>query len=54
MTVQKSAFGFFKNLKSIFESSAEEELENHSFVFLCLQLISYVAFEGHIYSFFFL
>ena len=49
MTVQKSTFGFLKNLKSIFESSAKEELENYSFVYL--QLIWYVAFEGHIYIF---
>lgn len=51
MTVQNSAFGFLKNLKSISESSAKEELENYSFVFLYLQLIWYVAFEGHIYIF---
>lgn len=49
--VQKSPFGFLRNFKSIFQSSAEEELENYSFVFLCLQLIWYVVFEGHIYIF---
>lgn len=49
--VQKSALDFLKNLKSIFQSSAEEELENYSFVFLCLQLIWYVLFEGHIWFF---